>query len=522
MPMIPEAVVAMLSVARLGAIHSVVFGGFAEKEFSKRIVDANPVIILTASAGIEPKKIINYKPLVANAIKLSGLNPKVLLFQRKEIPEVPLNDSFGEKDWEKELAIIESKGAENVTPVPISSNDPLYLLYTSGSTGTPKGVVRECGGHAVAAAWSMQNIFGMKPGDVFFCASDIGWVVGHTYIVYAPLLSRVTTVLYEGKPVGTPTAGKLWDMVEEYKINAIFTAPTSIRVIKREDPKGELFHKSKIKTLRAVFLAGERSDPATLKHFGTMLGVPMIDNYWQTETGWPITASCFFDGENRTKEKYGSAGLPCPGYNVVVLESEETDEKLGNLALKLPLPPGCATTLWKNHSGYLKAYLNKFPGYFDLTDAGKVDDDAYVHILSRTDDVINVAGHRLSTGSMESCLSTHPNVAESAVVAVHDKVKGELPIAFVVLKSDGNNSVNICEDLKNLIRGEIGAIASLKSITIVPRLPKTRSGKVLRRCLRQIGDGQESFQIPATIEDSDCLEEIKKAFNEKSFLKSKI
>ncbi|KAI9208591.1 uncharacterized protein BJ171DRAFT_489460 [Polychytrium aggregatum] len=533
MPMVPEAAMAMLACARLGAVHSVVFGGFAAKELAKRIDDCNPSVVLFASCGIEPSRVIPYKPLLDEALSLSKhVVPIRICLQRPQC-RVRLDANRGEYDWEDE---VKRSRRANLKPecVVVKSGDPLYLLYTSGSTGVPKGVVRDNGGYAVALIWSMNNIFGVGPGETMFTSSDIGWVLGHSFIVYGPLLNGCTTVMYEGKPVGTPDAGAYWRIIQDYRVKVLFTAPTAARAIKREDPHGELTRTYNTSSLRNMYLAGERSDPDTLQHFQALLKVPIRDNYWQTETGWPITVACaFHDPSKSTPTQLGSAGPPTPGYDVKVLISTSGKHKhevdhddshnhvewqeatepdvMGTLALKLPLPPGCFPTLWKNHSGYLKSYFSKFPGYFDLTDAGYLSSNGYLNIMSRTDDIINTAGHRLSTGSMEEVVAAHHDVAECAVIGGQDKLKGEIPIGFVVLKHGTVHSNNeIINQLVAAIRKQIGPFACFDRVFIVHRLPKTRSGKILRRILRAIYNGSP-YDVPATIDDESVLQEIKDA-----------
>ncbi|KAI8919181.1 hypothetical protein DFJ77DRAFT_482823 [Powellomyces hirtus] len=535
MPMVPEAVVGMLACARLGAIHSVVFGGFAPKELAKRIEDCKPKVILGATCGIEPKKIFKYMPMIEAAVELCKHKPSALIILQRPQCVANLSASRGEHDWAAEVAAAEKDGAKAGCTI-MSSRDPLYLLYTSGSTGTPKGVIRDNGGHAVAINWTMKNIVGLKPGDVFFSASDVGWVVGHSFIVYGPLISGCTTIVYEGKPVGSPDAGAFWRVVEEYGVKSLFTAPTAIRAVKRKDPNGDLIKKYNISTLKNLFLVGERSDPDTVAQYHKLLNIPIRDNWWQTETGWPMTAAAQMSSPDlASKTKLGSAGPPVPGYDIRVLvpksgvvredledEQQEYIEakagELGTLAVKLPLPPGTFPTLWNNHKGYLKSYFEKFPGYYDTADAGLIDEDGYVSIMSRTDDIINTAGHRLSTGGMEQIVSAHKSVAECAVIGAADQLKGELPLGFIVLKDGVSTTPKQIEaELKAAIRSQIGAIACFDKTFVVHRLPKTRSGKVLRRTLRAIANGTK-YEVPATIEDESVLKDLEALFAPKAKL----
>ncbi|MDC3376591.1 propionyl-CoA synthetase [Candidatus Nanopelagicales bacterium] len=503
MPMIPQTVVAMLACARIGAIHSVVFGGFAPAELSSRIDDAKPKVIVTASCGIEPSRTVEYKPLVDAAIEMSEHSvERVVVFQR---PQVTADMGPRDVEWDHVLA-----SAPPVEPVEVSATDPLYILYTSGTTGKPKGIVRDNGGHAVAMAWSFANVYGMGPGDVWWSASDVGWVVGHSYIVYAPLISGATTVLYEGKPVGTPDAGAFWRVIEQYGVQAVFTAPTAIRAIKKEDPEGVLLRDYNTDSLHSFFFAGERLDPDTYEWAGGHLGVPIIDNWWQTETGWPIAAN--LRGLEPMPIKPGSPSVPVPGYDIQILDHDHQPVPAGSegdIAIKLPLPPGTLPTLWGDDNRYIASYLSDHPGYYTSGDGGFIDEDGYVYVMGRTDDVINVAGHRLSTGSMEAVVASHPDVAECAVIGVHDDLKGQIPRAFVVLKA---GSVIDADDLQrqvvSMVREEIGPVAAFKEAVVVPALPKTRSGKILRRTMRGIAAGRDE-PIPSTIEDPAVLDALR-------------
>ncbi len=503
MPMVPQAVVAMLATARLGAVHSVVFGGFAAHELAVRIDDSRPVAIVSASCGIEGQRIIPYKPLLDAAIEQASHKPRsVIILQRQELLAelVPGRDH----DWLEETA-----AAEAVDPVPVAATDPLYILYASGTTGEPKGIVRDNGGHAVALHWTMKNIYGVDPGDVYWAASDIGWVVGHSYIVYGPLLHGNTTVLYEGKPVGTPDAGAFWRVIAEHGVKVMFTAPTAFRAIKREDPQGKLLDDADLSRFEALFLAGERCDPDTLEWARTRLGVPVIDHWWQTETGWSICANC--RGIELLPVKPGSAGPPAPGWDMRVM-SEDGGEaaagEIGALVARLPLPPGTFPDLWNAEERFRKTYLDTFPGHYETADAGYIDDDGYVFVMARTDDIINVAGHRLSTGAMEEVLAAHPEIAECAVVGVADRLKGQLPLGFLVLNAgvDRPHTEIVTEVIRD-VRHEIGPVAAFKIATVVNRLPKTRSGKILRGTMRKIADGEE-WKMPATIDDPAIFDEI--------------
>ncbi len=503
MPLVPEAVMAMLACARIGAIHSVVFGGFAAPELATRIDDAKPKVVLSASCGIEPGRVVAYKPLLDQAIELAKEKPSAtIILQRPTQPcaLVPGRD----RDWAETVA-----RAQPASCVTLEATDPLYILYTSGTTGQPKGIVRDNGGHAVALHWSMANVYGMKPGEVFFAASDVGWVVGHSYIVYAPLLYGCTTVLYEGKPVGTPDAGAYWRVIAEHGVDAMFTAPTAFRAIRRDDPDGHFIRKYDLSKFRTLFLAGERADPATVQWAEQQLKIPVVDHWWQTETGWAISANCV--GLGLQKVKHGSATRPVPGYDLRVLDPSGepmAPGQIGALCVKLPLPPGASPTLWEAEERYVKAYLADYPGYYHTADAGYIDEDGYVFVMTRTDDIINVAGHRLSTGAVEEVLASHPDVAECAVIGVGDALKGQVPLGFVVLKAGaGKDRATVVDEVVRLVRERIGPVASFKTAVVVERLPKTRSGKILRGTMRAIADG-ESYKTPATIDDPAILSEI--------------
>ena len=509
MPMIPEAVMAMLACARIGAVHSVVFGGFAAKELATRIDDAKPRLIMSASCGIEVKKVVEYKPLLDEAIDLSQHKPdKCIVLQRPQA-EASMQDGR-DLDWVSSVST-----AEKADCVPVAATDPLYILYTSGTTGVPKGVVRDNGGHAVAMLWSMRNVYGVKPGDIFWAASDVGWVVGHSYIVYGPLLNGNTTILYEGKPVGTPDPGAFWRVIAEHGVDVMFTAPTAFRAIKKEDPNGEYLKKYDLSRFRALFLAGERCDPDTLNWAETQLQIPVIDHWWQTETGWAIVANCL--GIEQFPVKPGSPTRAVPGYRIDVLDDlgrKLPDGEIGSLMIKLPMPPGCLPTLWNNDARFVDSYLSTFDGYYLTGDAGYRDEDGYLWIMSRIDDIINVAGHRLSTGGMEEVLAAHPDVAECAVIGVADSLKGELPVGMVVLKAGVDRSNDeITAELVARVREQIGPVAAFKKVTVVNRLPKTRSGKILRGTMRKIADSQ-SYKTPATIDDPRILDEIEEALKE--------
>jgi propionyl-CoA synthetase len=508
MPMVPEAAMAMLACARLGAIHSVVFGGFAPHELAIRIDDAKPKVIMSASCGIEGQKVIPYKPLLDKAISLAAHKPDRCLILQREQATATL-DPARDLDWAEAVA-----SAQPADCVAVAATDPLYILYTSGTTGLPKGVVRDNGGHAVALRWSMQHIYDVSPGDVYWAASDVGWVVGHSYIVYAPLLHGCTTILYEGKPVGTPDPGAFWRVISQHKVRAMFTAPTAFRAIKKEDPKGEYLQAYDMSCFKYLFLAGERLDPDTYHWACDLLGVPVIDHWWQTETGWAIAANCM--GLEALPLKPGSPTVTVPGYRLTILDGSGQPlgpNQEGIVTLQLPLPPGALPTLWENDQKYRESYLDPFPGYYFTGDGGYIDEEGYVYIMGRVDDVINVAGHRLSTGSMEEVLSTHPDVAECAVIGVADDFKGQLPLGLVVLKAGVNRDADaIVPELVQLIRDQIGAVASFKKAVIVKRLPKTRSGKVLRGTMRKVADGAE-FQVPSTIDDPAILDEIAAALD---------
>ncbi len=508
MPMVPEAVVAMLACARIGAVHSVVFGGFAANELATRIDDAKPKVILSASCGLEPGRIVKYKPLLDEAIRLAGHKPDAcLILQRpqEEATLVPGRDH----DWAKlrDEAIVFARSVYDC--VPVAATDPLYILYTSGTTGRPKGVVRDNGGHMVALKWSMHNLYGVEPGEVWWCGSDIGWVVGHSYIVYGPLLHGATSVLYEGKPVGTPDAGAFWRVISEHGAVAFFTAPTAFRAIKKEDPQGKLFASHDLSKFRTLFLAGERADPDTIQWAERLLKKPVIDHGWQTETGWCIAGNPV--GLGQLPVKHGSPTVAMPGYDVRVVD-EQCKElpagTMGSIVIKLPLPPACLPTLWQADERFRESYLAEFPGYYKTSDAGFKDEDDYLYIMGRTDDIINVAGHRLSTGGMEEVLSAHKDVAECAVIGIADAVKGEVPCGFVVLKAGVNRPVGeIEQECVGLVREKIGPVAAFKLAITVARLPKTRSGKILRGTMKKIADG-ETWTMPATIDDPAILDEI--------------
>ena len=515
LPMVPEAAIAMLACARIGAVHSVVFGGFAAPELAKRIDDAKPVLIVSASCGLEPGRVIAYKPLLDQAIELSAHKPaRCIVLQRPQCAATLIEGR--DLDWQAALAT-----ATPADCVSVAATDPLYVLYTSGTTGKPKGVVRDHGGHAVALVHSMNTVYDVQPGDVFWAASDVGWVVGHAYIVYGPLLQGCTTVMYEGKPVGTPDAGAFWRVISQHKVKTFFTAPTAFRAIKKEDPRGELLAKYDLSHFQALYLAGERSDPDTIVWAQQQLLVPVIDNWWQTELGSPAIANC--RGIESFAVKPGSATVSVPGFDIRVLDAEGAEVKaceIGNLAIKLPLPPGALPTLWNNDAGYRDTYLSRYPGYYLAGDAGYVDEDGYWWVMSRIDDIINVAGHRLSTGAMEEVLAGHPDVAECAVIGVADALKGQLPVGLVVLKAGvARTAEQVVPELVERVRAQIGAVAAFKQATVVARLPKTRSGKVLRATMRAIADSAP-YNPPATIDDPKTLEEIAVALRTLGYARS--
>jgi propionyl-CoA synthetase len=502
MPMIPEAVVAMLACARLGAVHSVVFGGFAGHELATRIDDARPTVIVSASCGIEPSRVVEYKPMLDHALDLAEHRPDACVILQRDRQRCVLV-AGRDHNWTDLMAV-----ADPVDPVPVSATDPLYVLYTSGTTGKPKGIVRDNGGHAVALLWTMRNIYGIDPGDVFWAASDVGWVVGHSYIVYAPLLTGATTVLYEGKPIGTPDPGAFWRVVSEYRVKVLFSAPTAIRVIRKEDPEGSHIGRYDLSSLRYLFQAGERLDPDTYEWATEMLGIPVIDHWWQTETGWAIAANPV--GVEELPLKAGSPTVPMPGYDVQILHPDgsgcEPGEE-GAICIALPLPPGTLPTLWGDDARFEASYLCEHPGYYLTGDGGYLDADSYLFVMGRIDDVINVAGHRLSTGAIEAVLAGHPAVAECAVIGVADEIKGQEPRGFVVLKA-GASAVGLESELVTSVREEIGPVAALRRVEVVPALPKTRSGKILRKTMRGIADGKEE-PVPSTIEDAGVLEALR-------------
>ena len=503
MPMVPETVIAMLACCRIGAIHSVVFGGFAAPELATRIDDARPVAIIAGSCGIEPGRVVPYKPLLDEAITIASYKPsQCIILQRQEY--VASMVTGRDVDW---MDVFSNGYSQEC--VPLASTDPLYILYTSGTTGIPKGIVRDNAGHMVALKWSMTNTYDTHPGEVYWAASDVGWVVGHSYIVYAPLLQGCTTILYEGKPVGTPDAGAFWRVLSDHKVKTMFTAPTALRAIRREDPDATFLKSYDISAFKALFLAGERADPDTMAWAQDHLNVPIVDHWWQTETGWSITGN--FLGLGALPIKFGSSTKPAPGFKLEVLDEKATPlppGEIGALSIKLPMPPGCLPTLWQNDEGYISSYLKDFPGYYQTGDAGFIDEEGYVWVMTRTDDIINVAGHRLSTGGIEEVLAAHPDVAECAVMGVADPLKGQLPIGLLVLQSGMDRAAeDITAEAIQMVRDSIGPVASFKTAVIVKRLPKTRSGKILRGTMRKIAEGQ-SYEMPATIDEPDVLEEI--------------
>jgi propionyl-CoA synthetase len=509
MPNVPEAAIAMLACARIGAIHSVVFGGFAPNELATRIDDARPKLVLAASCGIEVNRVIPYKPLLDRAIELARSKPERCVVLQREQGRAELV-AGRDLDWHEVEA-----GATAVGCTPVAATDPLYVLYTSGTTGIPKGVVRDNGGHMVALCFSMQNVYGMEPGQVFWAASDVGWVVGHSFMLYGPLLHGCTAILYEGKPVGTPDAGAYWRVIAQHGVRRLFTAPTAFRAIKREDPHGEHLQRHDLAQFDALFLAGERADPDTVRWAEQLLGVPVIDHWWQTESGWPMAANCL--GIELLPVKHGSPTKAVPGFDLRVLDAagrEVAPGETGAICARLPLPPGCLPTLWNNDAGFVKSYLAQYPGYYHTADAGYLDADGYLYVMSRTDDIINVAGHRLSTGGMEEILSGHPAVAECAVIGARDELKGQVPVGFVVLKAGvGDPHAKVVAELVARVRDQLGPVAAFKQACVVARLPKTRSGKILRSTMRAIADS-EPYRVPPTIDDPAILPEIEAALRE--------
>jgi propionyl-CoA synthetase len=512
MPMVAEAAISMLACARIGAVHSVVFGGFASKELATRIDDVRPKLVISASCGLEPGRMVAYKPLLDQALALSKSPPdKCLILQREQQP----CELIAGRDLDYAALVGKARGRQ-VECVPVAATDPLYIIYTSGTTGQPKGIVRDTGGHMVQLKWTMWNEFGVKPGETFWAASDVGWVVGHSYIVYAPLLHGTTSILFEGKPVGTPDAGTFWRVIAEHGVVALFTAPTAFRAIKKEDPAGDHVKRYDISRFRTLFLAGERADPDTIKWAEQRVKVPVIDHWWQTESGAPMTQNPA--GLGFLPVKYGSPGVPMPGFDIRILDDDRQPVKagtLGNVVVKLPLPPGCLPTLWNADQRFRDAYLNEFPGFYKTADAGFIDEDGYVYVMSRTDDIINVAGHRLSTGAMEEVVAEHPDVAECAVVGIADAMKGQMPCGFVVLSAGVTRDTAVIErEVVALVRDRIGPVAAFKTVVAVKRLPKTRSGKILRGTIQKIAD-KEAWTMPATIDDPAILEEITVALNER-------
>ena len=515
MPMIPQAVIAMLACGRIGAIHSVVFGGFASNELASRINDSKAKLLVTASCGFEPGRTVEYKPLVDQAIKIASHKiDKMILFQRQG-HEAKLNPSK-EIGWDEAIS-----NAQQVDCIEMNSNEFAYILYTSGTTGIPKGIVRDIGGHIVALKWTMKNIYNINTDDVWWSASDIGWIVGHSYIVYAPLFKGCTTVLYEGKPVGTPDAGAFWKIIANYKVKSLFTAPTAFRAIKKEDPEGKFFSKYDLNKFESLFLAGERADPDTIKWAENLLNVPVIDHWWQTETGWAISSNC--TGIEMMKTKYGSACKAVPGYDVKIMKPDQTlarPNEMGDIVVKLPLPPGTFPTLWNADQRYKENYMINYEGYYETYDSGHMDEDGYIWIMSRTDDIINVAGHRLSTGAIEEVLSEHQSVAECAVLGISDKLKGQIPIGLVVLKARvDKDHKTISKECVQMVRDKIGPVAAFKITIVIKRLPKTRSGKILRGIIRKIADNEE-YKMPATIDDPAILNEIKEDLIKNNILKN--
>ncbi|MFZ1814018.1 MAG: propionyl-CoA synthetase [Rhizobiaceae bacterium] len=517
MPMVPEAAVAMLACARIGAIHSVVFGGFAAAELATRIDDCKPDMIISASCGLEPGRVVAYKPLLDKAIDLAGHKVRSTLILQREEKNCDMIDG---RDFDYAQLVSQSMAEGSQAPCePVAATDPLYILYTSGTTGQPKGVVRDNGGHMVALKWSMKAVYGIDPGEVFWAASDVGWVVGHSYIVYAPLLHGCTTVLFEGKPVGTPDAGTFWRVISDHGVSALFTAPTAFRAIKKEDPEGELVGQYDLSSLRTLFLAGERADPDTIQWAERKLEVPVVDHWWQTETAWAIAANPV--GLGMLPVKYGSPTVPMPGYDVRILDDAGhpvAANALGNIVVKLPLPPACLPTLWNADKRFHDAYLDEFPGYYKTSDAGFMDEDGYLYIMARTDDIINVAGHRLSTGAMEEVIAAHKDVAECAVIGIADKLKGQLPAGFLILNSGVKRDPSEIEkEVVALVREKIGPVAAFKLAMTVQRLPKTRSGKILRGTMQKIADG-ETWKMPATIDDPAILDEIEQTLRERGII----